>query len=365
MNITAKIQGIEYKVFCANELTELSFNDLDINSAPPYFLLNDKIFNYDISKWVSPKRTRSYPYERIYNTLTMPKKITIIPIIKDEGADGDRDYIQWDTVSLMSLLDVYIIFAYYNDALINPRKPNKITNQKFDNDYIKNKIIEISNYHSSALHWNLKETRDTLPLLIEFVQEYYTRLSKKFNIEFHNSKGIEIFRQQFQNDVSDFMNLSRKKAMEAQAREQLTVQPKEFLSTKTKASLTIENYLGGRYYLTADEISIEKNILNFIECKHSRKSKLPSKGDIKDGLLKMILFSNLTEIKINDNYFISKPILKLTSNKISGKISSQNSNLKIENFKSYAGLNQQQNDLVNKLFQEARENNFEIIIQGV
>ncbi|MEM4247619.1 MAG: hypothetical protein QXF14_04885, partial [Candidatus Woesearchaeota archaeon] len=64
-----------------------------------------------ISKGVWPKRARSYPYERVYNTLNISKKITVIPIVKNEGAAGDSDFIQWDTVSLMSLLDVYVIFA--------------------------------------------------------------------------------------------------------------------------------------------------------------------------------------------------------------------------------------------------------------
>jgi hypothetical protein len=43
--------------------------------------------NLAFSKWVSPKRTRSYPFARIYNTFHFnTKKVTIIPIIKDEGA---------------------------------------------------------------------------------------------------------------------------------------------------------------------------------------------------------------------------------------------------------------------------------------
>lgn len=67
-----------------------------------------------ISRWVSPKRTRSYPYARVYDTLNfVGKRITIIPVIKDEGKDGDRDFLQWDTISLMSLLGIYVSIAYY------------------------------------------------------------------------------------------------------------------------------------------------------------------------------------------------------------------------------------------------------------
>jgi hypothetical protein len=365
MHISAKITGLKYQVNCTDDLTEFSFKDFNINFAPSCFLLSDKKYNYGISKWVSPKRTRSYPFERVYNSLNVPKRITVIPIIKDEGLKGDRDFIQWDTVSLMSLLDVYVILAYYNDAVIHPTRKDKITDQKFDNDYVKNKIIEISNYHSSALHWNLKEINETLPSLIDSVQETYNRLEKELKVSFHNSRGIQNFKSQFQKSVADFMATSRNKAKEAQNREKQTLQPKEYLSTSTKATITIKNYLGGIYYLTTDEIEIIAKNLYLIESKHSNNSKLPSIGDIKDGLLKMVLYCNLSDVQVNDNYFTSKPVLKLTSSNISGKITSKSSITEIEEFKSSAGFNMNNVEIINRLFAEAKTNNFEVIIEGV
>ncbi len=365
MNITAKITGLKYQVNCANNLSELSFRDLDINTAPSCFLLSDKKYNYGISKWVSPKRTRSYPFERVYNSLNVPKRITVIPIIKDEGTRGDRDFIQWDTVSLMSLLDVYVILAYYNKAVVHSSRENKITNQEFDNGYVKNKIIEISNYHSSALHWNLKEIEDTLPSLIEIVQNSYNRLQKELNVAFHNSRGIQSFKNQFQKSVVEFMDTSRNKAKEAQNREKQTIQPKEYLLTSTKATITIKNYLGGIYYFTTDEITIIGNNLHLIEGKHSSNSKLPSIGDIKDGLLKMVLYCNLTDVKVNANNFNPKPVLKLTSTNISGRIASNNMPSEIDDFKTSNGFNENQISIIDNLFNEAQANNFEAIIGSV
>ena len=98
---------------------------------------------------MSPKRTRLYPYARIYDTLGKGRKVTVIPIIKDEGKRGDRDFIQWNTVSLMSLLDVYVVFAYYNSAEKHSTRGNKITKQQFDNDLVRTKLVDIKNYHSS------------------------------------------------------------------------------------------------------------------------------------------------------------------------------------------------------------------------
>lgn len=365
MNITAQITGLKYQVYCTDNLLEISFTDLNINSAPSCFLLADKKYNYGISKWVSPKRTRSYPFERVYNSLNVPKRITVIPIIKDEGSEGDRDFIQWDTVSLMSLLNVYVILAYYNKAIIHPSRENKITNQEFENDYVKNKIIEISNYHSSALHWNLKEIKDTLPSLIDIVQNSYNRIQKELNVAFHNSRGIQSFKDQFQKGVADFMDTSRNKAKEAQNRERLTTQPKEFLSTSSKATITIKNYLGGIYYFTTDEIEIIDKSIYLIEGKHSINSKLPSIGDIKDGLLKMVLYCNLTDVKVNDVDFTPKPVLKLTSANISGKIKSNNVPSEIEKFKTANNFNENHISIIDKIFAEAQTNHFEVIIEGV
>ncbi len=142
MNIAGKITGIKYKVLLADDLKEIDIEDFDINDAPSACLLADNNHTFAFSKWVSPKRTRSYPFERVFNTLNVSKKITVIPIVKDEGTKGDRDFIQWDTVSLMSLLDVFVIFAFYDKA---EKKGRKITNQRFDNEYVFQKSRKSSN----------------------------------------------------------------------------------------------------------------------------------------------------------------------------------------------------------------------------
>ena len=131
MDIYAEINGIKYNIKNASDLKEINFDNFDINTIPSYCLINNnKGTNFAISKWVSPKRTRSYPFERVYNTLSVSKKVTVIPIIKDEGLKGDRDFIQWDTVSLMSLLNIYVIFAYYSKAEKHRTRENKITKQQ-------------------------------------------------------------------------------------------------------------------------------------------------------------------------------------------------------------------------------------------
>ena len=365
MNIEGKITGIKYKVLLAEDLQTVEIDGFDINKAHPFCLLKDENTSFAVSKWVSPKRTRSYPYERVYNTLNISKKITVIPIIKDEGFDGDRDFLQWDTVSLMSLLDVFVIFAYYNKATKNPDYENKITDFQFDNKYIISKIKEIEQYHSSALHWNLNELKNNLHHIVDIAKKNYADIEKETGVLLHNQTGIENFKVKIGKEVETFMQFSREKAEKAQSREMLTTQPKESLSTNTKAKITITNYLGGQYFFTVDEVFIGNDTVYLIESKHSKQSILPSKGDIKDGLLKMILYSNLCEVEVDGKPMKSKAVLKLTSPKIDRDFNSEIPFWERGDFLLINNFTKQQMYFVDALMDEAGENGFEVRISNL
>ncbi|HPS28984.1 MAG TPA: hypothetical protein PLZ43_01930 [bacterium] len=360
VNIFGGIKGIKYKILLIEDLKKIDIGQFNINSAPSYCIVNDNKDSFAISKWVSPKRTRSYPFERVFNTLNFCKKITVIPIIKDEGADGDRDFIQWDTVSLMSLLDVFVIFAYYDKA---EKADKKITNQKFNDKYVLAKIREIKQYHSSALHWNLNELNTNLHEIVDKVKDSYTKIEKSTGVKLHSFKGIENFKTKIGKDVSLFMSFSREKSEKAQLREFVTLQPKESLSTLSKAKITITNYLGGQYFFTVDEIIVDKEKVHLIECKHSKNSTLPSKSDIKDGLLKMILYCNLSEVIVDGVKMASTALLNLTSSKLIGDINSKSSVKEIKEFFEKNHLSKLQIKLVDTLMDEAKQNNFTIKIQ--
>ncbi|MDR1198078.1 MAG: hypothetical protein LBK94_03565 [Prevotellaceae bacterium] len=266
----------------------------------------------------------------------------------------------------MSLLDVFVIFAYYEKAEINPKFANKITNQQFDNKYVIYKIKEIEQYYSSALHWNLNELKNNLHEIIDKAKKYYKKIANQTNVNLHNFNGIDNFKSKIGKDVEAFMRFSREKAEKAQSREIVTTQPKETLSTLTKAKITITNYLGGEYFFTVDEVWYYKGFLFLTECKHAKNSLLPSISDIKDGLLKMILYSNLCEVRIKQKISIKvkcKAELKLTSPLINGKFSTEYNlgNEKAEFFEQNK-FSKSQIEFLEKLFEEARENNFIVII---
>ena len=314
MDICADIKEIRYKPLLCSDLELVNLSNLDTALAEKSsFLLNlDSGNQCAVSWWVSPKRTRSYPYARVYDTLRFSgKKVTIIPVVKDEGKQGDRDFLQWDTVALMSLLGIHVVIAYYADAIRSQRYRHKITDQRFDLDHIRNEIEKLPFYQSDALHWNLSQI-EGIGDIGELALTAYTDISQRLDVEMHSlisaEKRIKILRE----DRATFMAYSRTLALQAQKRETVTIQPKEHL-TGIKATLTIKNYLGGYYYWTCDEIEIHGNQMYLIEGKHTRNVKMPSRGDIKDALVKMMLFTNLENLTVGETKYTPIPILKLTT----------------------------------------------------
>jgi len=314
MDVAAEIKrGIVYRPLMCSQLESYDFDKLeDALAKSSAFLLDTGAGNnVAISSWVSAKRTRSYPYARVYNTLNCSgKKITVIPIFKDEGQRGDRDFLQWDTVSLMSLLGVHVIIGYYVDADLNPRYPNKITNQRFDASYVRSKISEILSYHSDPLHWNLAQV-DDVGHIAQKALESYDEISSRLNVQMHSRVTAERRIRKLKEGRDAFIPLSRSLAQAAQERESETEQPKEFVAG-SKATVTIKNYIGGLYHLTADEFEIHGDDIHLIEAKHSRRS-LPSIDDIKDGLIKMMLFSNIENVSADGKDRNPVAVLKLTS----------------------------------------------------
>ncbi len=316
IKIQAKITGIKYKPHLCKKLDTYDYKDLELalNKSSTFFLEISNKNKYAISWWVSAKRTRSYPFARVYNTLDYEgRKVTIIPIFKDEGADGDRDFIQWDTISLMSLLGVYVIISYYSKAVKNSKYENKITKQKFDINHIKKQLSLLSTYKSDPLHWNLEQASNVVELGKKAI-EYYQKISDDLGIKMTSSETAKQRFLKIAKNSENFINGSRVLAEKAQLRESITIQPKENLSGK-KGVITISNYLGGMYYWTCDEVEIIGSELNLIEGKHSKSNIIPSENDIKDGLLKMILYCNLEDIKADNRSVKTKPKLKLTSSK--------------------------------------------------
>lgn len=314
MHIHATIEGIQYRPFFERKLNEYDISHLQeaLQMDASFLLRFPDSSRVAVSTWVSPKRTRSYPFARVYDTYGFQgKKITLIPVYKDEGFDGDRDYLQWDTVSLMSLLGVYVILGFYVYAEKKPDYPNKITNQQMDINFLLEQFHAVLNYRSDALHWNLAQT-DRLGQIGRLACESYRAISQRTGVKMHSFEAVEKRLEVFSAGRERFISFSRKMAQEAQEREFRTIQPKENLKGE-KAKITILNYLGGEYHFTCDQVETRESRLLLIEGKHSKGASLPSLSDIKDGLLKMILYSNLKDVSLDGTKYVPQPVLKLTT----------------------------------------------------
>ena len=154
-NFHGYIRNVTYQPQLIPVATSYSFAEVDINQAKSSGIIRANETEIAFSKWVSPKRTRSFPFARIYNTYNASKILTVIPVIKDEGADGDLDKINFSTFSWMSLLNIYIVLGYYNRAEKSYRKgqeyKHKLTNQQFNSKAVRQQIKRILSYKQSAL----------------------------------------------------------------------------------------------------------------------------------------------------------------------------------------------------------------------
>ncbi|MBN1329164.1 MAG: hypothetical protein JXA54_06795 [Candidatus Heimdallarchaeota archaeon] len=188
-------------------------------------------------------------------------------------------------------------------------------------------------------------------------ESYYEKIGPSLGIEMHSR---ESFRRKIQEIISssdNFKQFSREQAQGAQSREVQTVQPKELLSNNPKVKLTIRNYLGGAYYFTTDECLISGDKAFLIEKKHT-KGQIPSMNDIKDGVIKMILFSNIEEVK-NSQTFKPYPILGLTANDFPGIWTSWG----IEDYNKKL-VSQRDQQLLSLIKKESESNNFYTFLLG-
>lgn len=348
MEITGHIKQIIYTPTLCNPLVSYPISQIKtLLSTKGAFKVNFNGDDFAVSRWVSAKRTRSYPYARVYDTLGFTgKRITVIPIYKDEGLDGDRDFLQFDTVSLMSLLGVYVILAYYIKADRSSNYTNKITNQEFDHDYVMGGVKEIVSYHSDALHWNMNQLEKAAQIG-QIAIESYKRISDNLGVSMHSEDAVRKKIRELSYGIDNFKEFSRERGIMAQHRESKTIQPKELLDGE-KATITITNFYKGLYPFTVDEAFVNGKDLYLTEAKHTNQAKLPSMEDVKDGVLKMIIFSNLSSVYIDGNEFNPIPILKLTT-------ASQT---------TYNDLDSRSRVTIERIRQEARTNKFRVIFNG-
>ena len=360
--ISGEIERIKYQQFLGDKLRESDLENFDINKAQGAFVVKNGGQKIAASRWISPKRTRSYPYERVYDTLAFDgKKAAIIPVVKDEGLGGERDFLQWDTISLLSLLDVRVILAYYDSAEKNAKRADQITKQQFDNGYIKARLKELFEFKGTTREWNEREAKQLKPVF-EKAKTAYQKISAATKTYLHDESALnEII--EYTESPEKFIEFSRGKSRKAQNREFNTLQPKEALATDTKGKVTITNALFGKYFFTVDETRIAPPDVFLIEAKHSQRGKMPNKNDIKDGLIKMMIYTNLHNGRVGKTPANIKAQIRLTGKLLKGSINSDAADEDLAKFFVENAFDVKQQQFVKTLFEEARTNKFTIILE--
>ena len=366
LSLTGFVRDVIYTPrFSPDTLNVYDIAQFDVNQAQSYGLidLGTSGNNLAFSKWVSPKRTRSYPFARIYNTFHLnTKKVTIIPIIKDEGAGTqNNDRINFITFSWMNLLNIYIILAWYEDAERKPGTTDRITNQILNAESVREKLLEVSRYQMTALHWNTTHFEEDFEAIYLNAVAGYEKISHEKNVAVHSPRNhlqtLKKFKADGHFSLASFKEASLPRSYEAAHRESVTTHILESLEENTKGVFQISNYLGGQYYLTADEVYWEGNQLVIQESKNSSKGKFPSEDDIKDGLFKLILFANMEEVAIDRKRNVEFTTrLKLTGNLI-GSLFLPCTAEDIFNFSAENRLTQTHQQRIFLLNQEASQNN--------
>lgn len=159
----------------------------------------------------------------------------------------------------------------------------------------------------------------------------------------------------------------RKGSQGASKREAMTSHLFEYLNDGIKATFCIENYLGGTYHLTPDEIVCVDGKYIIQESKNSTKKALPDLSDIQDGLFKLILYSNLDSLELNQQQVSFSTRLKLTGKDIRESITLSSGLEDLERFLeiNHDIFNAREQSLIKKLYIETQVNdNIEIEIKG-
>lgn len=196
--------------------------------------------------------------------------------------------------------------------------------------------------------------------------ESYQRISEKENVVMHKAQDhldtLDKFKVDNQFCVDTFKRVTLSRSHDAALRETVTVHELESLGVGEKGIFSIINYQGGEYYLSPDEIYWEYNRLVIQESKNTTKDKLPSKSDIRDGLFKLILFSNMEQVEVDDRAdvpFVTR--LKLTGN-LTGNLYLPTSPNRVANFCQRNQLSPAHQETITLLNQEAGINGLEIWI---
>jgi hypothetical protein len=106
------------------------------------------------------------------------------------------------------------------------------------------------------LHWNLNLFKERFVSIFEKVLNSYDFISCQTRVLLYSRVSFNRYLQEITEELEEFKNISLNSSQSASKCEAITFNQLEHLTDGLKVTFSIENYLGGIYYLTADKIFI-------------------------------------------------------------------------------------------------------------
>jgi hypothetical protein len=316
LNFTGLIREIHYHACLTEPLTTFPLAGFDINRAKAFGMIQTEDGELAYAKWVSPKRTQNYPLARVYQTYSpgsAAKKMTIIPVIKDDGREGDIEKIQSSTIAWLNLLNTYIVLGYYDQADRKKESDrNKLTNHRFNNDFIRSQIQDIATSPLTALQWNQNLLSERFTDIVRRALDAYWEISDRTGVKIHAYTGMDQYRDAVLAEFDAAQNKESRKAPIAQAF--------RYKGSSTTATFCVQDEWGGLYGIAPEEIVPIDGSYILQESKIALRKALPDLSEIQESLCKLILYSNLDTLHLNGEAVEFSTRLKLTGRGIQGQL---------------------------------------------
>lgn len=315
------IKNVNYDPQLTTDLPTYNLSVFDVNTATPQGVIKLPLERLDYSIWDSPVQIKSYPFARIYNTYrSINRRITIVPVLKDNGTDGTLEYIQYSTLSWMNLANVYIVFAYFDKASKYQKSDqNKLIKQILNNNIVKSQIEKLMSYHSSAIHWNRSQFGNNFKLVYRKAIQAYEKISKSTKTEIHPSESKLDYINKMRMDCRKYEGISIDGLKSADIEKDRGLHENKYEEASKSIFYLIDGY-GGVYYLTAKDVWQLRDAFIIQETRYSSKSFLPPICQIQDGLFRLVFFGNIDTLYRNGHQVKFQPRLSLFGSMVNGNL---------------------------------------------
>ena len=313
------IRGLHYNACVIEPLSKFPLREFDINRAKASGIIETETTEVAYAKWVSPKRIQISSLARTYNSLstskTVSKTLAIVPVLKDDGRDGDLDKLHYSTVSSLNLLNTYLVLGYHNHADKNSAPGSidrdKLTNHRFESESIRSQIQAIIDYPKNAFHWNKQLLETQFGETLRQALDAYWKISDRTGVKIHPYTGMDHYQLSVIADLEAFGKNSL-----TQSQDDVDSSPNvgvlKYPVSGSKATFAIETDRGGRYPLVPESLFWLTDRYVIQESRNSAKKPFLDLSEIQEALLRLIPYVSLHSLHLNGEAVRFSVRLKLT-----------------------------------------------------